>query len=190
MHAGEGFAERLDGARRRLPEVEREHAKCRREVEVLRLLRTRWPRPSARPRSAIWRRSSLRIRPYLQALFPDAEIALDEALRITGRQPGDLGDEPFEQLSDGTREQIAILVRLALAELLCDQGLPAVVVLDDALVFSDDARIQRMFRILERAAERLQILVLTCRERLFEDLAGTRLHLELPPPPAEARGAA
>ena len=49
---------------------------------------------------------------------------------------------------------------------------------------------QRMFRILERAAERLQILVLTCRERLFEDLAGTRLHLEPPSPAAEARGAA
>jgi uncharacterized protein YhaN len=63
-------------------------------------------------------------------------------------------------------------------------------VLDDALVFSDDLRMQRMFRVLERAAERLQILVLTCRERLFEDLAGTRLHLEWPSPAAEARGAA
>ncbi|MGH6919179.1 MAG: hypothetical protein ACREJ0_15910, partial [Geminicoccaceae bacterium] len=72
----------------------------------------------------------------------------------------------------------------------CDQGLPAAVVLDDALVVSDDARMQRMFRVLERAAEQLQILVLTCRERLFEDLAGTRLHLEPPSPPAEARGAA
>ena len=80
-------------------------------------------------------------------------------------------------------------MRLALAELLCDRGLPAVVVLDDALVFSDDERMQRMFRVLERAAARLQILVLTCRERLFEDLAGTRLRLESPSP-NEARGAA
>jgi energy-coupling factor transporter ATP-binding protein EcfA2 len=133
---------------------------------------------------------ALRIRPYLQALFPDAEIAVDEALRITGLRRGAAGDEPFEQLSEGTREQIAILVRLALAELLSDQGLPAVVVLDDALVFSDDERIERMFRILERAAQRLQILVLTCRERLFEGLAGKRLHLETPSPSAEARGAA
>ena len=81
-------------------------------------------------------------------------------------------------------------MRLALAELLCDRGLPAVVVLDDALVFSDDERMQRMFGVLERAAKRLQILVLTCRERLFENLAGTRLHLESPSPSAEARGAA
>ena len=63
-------------------------------------------------------------------------------------------------------------------------------VLDDALVFSDDERMQRMFRVLERAAKRLQILVLTCRERLFQDLAGTRLHLESAGAPGEARGAA
>ena len=62
------------------------------------------------------------------------------------------GAEPFERLSDGTREQIAVLARLAFAELLADQGRPAVVVLDDALAFSDDQRIEQMFDILVRAA--------------------------------------
>jgi uncharacterized protein YhaN len=51
-------------------------------------------------------------------------------------------------------------------------------VLDDALVFADDQRIRRMFEILQRTAERIQILVLTCREQLFQDLPATRLHLE------------
>jgi uncharacterized protein YhaN len=190
LHAGEGFVERLESTRRRLGEVEREHAKCRREVEVLRLLRSTLQDAEREAKERYMAPVVLRIRPYLQALFPDAEIALDEALQITRMRRGDAGDEPFEQLSEGTREQIAILVRLALAELLCDRGLPAVVVLDDALVFSDDARMQQMFRILERAAERLQILVLTCRERLFEDLAGTRLHLESAAPNGETRGAA
>src|SRR5690606_13647902 len=86
--------------------------------------------------------------------------------------------EPLERLSDGTREQIAILVRLALAELLADQGRPAVVVLGDALVFSDDQRIEQMFQILARAGQKLQILVLTCRERVFQGLPATRLRLE------------
>ena len=86
--------------------------------------------------------------------------------------------EPFEGLSAGTREQIAVLTRLAFAELLADQGLPATVVLDDALVFSDDRRIEQMFAILANAAARLQIIVLTCRERLFEGLAARRLRLE------------
>jgi uncharacterized protein YhaN len=190
LHAGEGFAERLDGARRRFAETAREHAKCRREVLVLRLLQTTLGEAEREAKERYLAPVVERIRPYLQALFPDADMALDEALRITAVRRGAAGEEPFEQLSEGTREQIAILVRLALAELLCDRGLPAVVVLDDALVFSDDERMQRMFEVLERAAKRLQILVLTCRERLFEDLPGTRLHLESPSPAAEARGAA
>jgi hypothetical protein len=190
LHAGEGFAERRDGARRRLGEVEREHAKCRREVEVLQLLRSTLMDAEREAKERYLAPVALRIRPYLQALFPDAEIAVDEALRITGLRRGAAGDEPFEQLSEGTREQIAFLVRLALAELLADQGKPAVVILDDALVFSDDERMQRMFAILERAATRLQIVVLTCRERLFEGIAGKRVHLERVATAPPARGAA
>ena len=173
-----------------MAEAEREHAKCRREALVLQLLQRTLGEAEREAKERYLAPVVERIRPYLQALFPGAEIALDEALRITSVRRGGVGEEPFEQLSEGTREQIAILVRLALAELLCDRGLPAVVVLDDALVFSDDLRMQRMFRVLERAAERLQILVLTCRERLFEDLAGTRLHLEPAGSVSEARGAA
>ena len=48
-------------------------------------------------------------------------------------------------------------------------------ILDDALAFSDDDRIERMFDILMRAGEHVQILVLTCRKRLFTRLgAATR----------------
>ncbi len=188
LHAGEGFAERLERARRRRDEARHEHAKCQREVAVLSLLRKTLAEAERDAKERYLAPVAERIRPYLQALFPDAEIVLDEALRITSLRR-DAGEEAFEQLSEGTREQIAILVRLALAELLCDQGKPAVVVLDDALVFSDDERMQRMFAILERAAQRLQIVVLTCRERLFEGVAGKRLHLERPEP-AAARGAA
>jgi chromosome segregation ATPase len=175
--AGGGLDERLAGARRRLDELERECAKYRGEVEALELLlrvlrdaeraaKERYVGPLAR-----------RIRPYLQALFPGADLKVDERLRITAiARPG--AAEPFERLSDGTREQIAVLTRLAFAELLADQGLPAVVVLDDALVFSDDRRIEQMFDILGRAATKLQIILLTCRERLFAGLPARRLRLE------------
>ena len=78
----------------------------------------------------------------------------------------------------GTQEQIAILVRLAFAEMLVEQGHPATVILDDALVFSDDDRMSRMFDILTLAARNVQVLVLTCREQLFETLGGRQLSLE------------
>lgn len=119
-----------------------------------------------------------RLRPYLQLLFPGSEIAIDENLRITGvvREAG--YEESFHRLSMGTQEQIAILVRLAFAEMLMEQGHPATVILDDALVFSDDRRMSRMFDILNMAARNVQVIVLTCREQVFEGLGGRQLSLQ------------
>ncbi len=175
--SGVGLDERLATVRRRADELEQECAKHRRDVEALELLlrvlqdaerdaKERYVGPLVR-----------RIRPYLEALFPGSDLEVDEAFRIAAvARSGAV--EPFERLSEGTREQIAVLTRLAFAELLADQGRPAVVVLDDALVFSDDRRIEQMFAILAGAAAKLQIIVLTCRERVFQGLAAHRLRLE------------
>ena len=117
-----------------------------------------------------------RVEPYLRMLLPGADVVLDENLGITAlRRDG--RDEEFERLSDGTQEQIAVLTRLAFAELLLEQGRPAAVILDDALAFSDDERMERMFDILSRAGERVQIIVLTCRKRLFARLGAGTLQL-------------
>ena len=51
-------------------------------------------------------------------------------------------------------------------------------ILDDALVFSDDDRIERMFDIMTRAAKRMQIIVLTRRKRLFTRLGARMLRIE------------
>ena len=119
-----------------------------------------------------------RLRPYLQYLFPGADITIDENLEITGvlRERG--YEEPFHHLSMGTQEQIAVLVRLAFAEMLVEQGQPATVVLDDALVFSDDHRMNNMFDILNISARNIQVLIFTCREQLFEGIGGHHLLLE------------
>ncbi len=118
-----------------------------------------------------------RVTPYLRSLFPGATIECDENLLITGLTRDGTGLQEFERLSDGTQEQIAVLARLAFAELLSDQGKPAMLILDDALAFSDDERIERMFDILGQAAARMQILVLSCRETLFARLGGHRLEV-------------
>jgi hypothetical protein len=174
--AGGGLDERLASTRRRCDEVESECARYRREVDALELLLRALQDAERDAKERYLAPLVGRIRPYLEALFPGADLEVDEAFRITTVARG--RDEPFEHLSEGTREQIAVLARLAFAELLADRGQPAVVVLDDALVFSDDRRIERMFEILARAAARLQIIVLTCRERVFEGLAAHRLRLE------------
>jgi hypothetical protein len=101
--------------------------------------------------------------PYLKMLLPEANIVLDEDLRIAAIQR-DGQREDFDVLSGGTKEQLAVLMRLAFAELLVGQGRPATVILDGALAFSDDDRIETMFDILMRAGDKVQIIVLTCRK--------------------------
>jgi uncharacterized protein YhaN len=53
-------------------------------------------------------------------------------------------------------------------------GYAVPVILDDALVHSDDGRIEAMFDALHRTARDQQILVLTCRHRAFSVLGGER----------------
>ena len=105
------------------------------------------------------------IDPFLRLLFPGARLALDEeTLEITGIAR-DGREEPYSALSIGTREQLSILVRLAFAVYLREKGYPAAVILDDALVYADDDRFERMQLALRKAAETVQILILTCRPR-------------------------
>ena len=122
--------------------------------------------PSSKTRSLTYRDS-----------FPDSVIGIDNNLNITEVTRDASREEPFVNLSMGTQEQISVLVRLALAKLLAEKGMPAVVVLDDALIYSDDVRMRLMFDILTEAARDVQILVFTCREQLFEELDAHRLQI-------------
>lgn len=115
-----------------------------------------------------------RIEPYVRRLLPSASLSFGEDLKPrlltrAGRE------EAAEILSKGTQEQIAILTRLAFADLLIDKGQPASLVLDDALVFADDDRFDTMMDILSEASGRMQVLVLSCRASAYRAMAATRL---------------
>ncbi|MCW1932744.1 hypothetical protein [Pararhodobacter zhoushanensis] len=51
-------------------------------------------------------------------------------------------------------------------------------ILDDALVFTDDTRMEAMFNALHAQAADLQILVFSCRTRALRQLGGTVLQFE------------
>jgi DNA repair exonuclease SbcCD ATPase subunit len=174
---GAGLEEQIEDVVRRLHLRERERIAYEREIAALRLLRDNLDEAERAAKERYLQPLVDRLRPYLRGLFPDADLTVDEAFRITAIRRGAATEEAFDQLSDGTREQIGVLARLAFAEMLADQGLPAIVVLDDALAFSDNQRLEQMFNILHHAARRLQIIVFTCRERLFESLGATPLQL-------------
>ena len=118
------------------------------------------------------------LRPFLCDLFPGAELQFGDGFGIESLKRGKDPAEPFGRLSDGTQEQMAILVRLSMGAMLSEQGHPTPIILDDALVFSDDDRMTCMFDALSRAGGNQQIIVLTCRARAFEPLGGRSVRIE------------
>ena len=84
------------------------------------------------------------------------DVAIGPQLDATGIQLA--GDErPFQTLSVGTQEQIALLLRVAIAE-----ALGTFVILDDQLTQSDAGRMAWIRELLAETAQRIQVVVLTC----------------------------
>ena len=187
-HHSAGIEEAIERTQHELEQATRQVDRLEHELQVLDLLLGTLRAAESEARERYLSPVVNRVHPYLQMLFPNAEIGMDEDLYITGMARREGYEESFDRLSMGTQEQIAVLVRLAFAEMLIDQGAPAAVVLDDALVFSDDQRMRLMFDILSHAAQRVQILVFTCREQLFEGLGGHQLQLA-PADPESLRSA-
>lgn len=112
---------------------------------------------------------SRRFNHYLNLLFPQGQLQLDDALNPAELLRGEARDA-LGGLSFGTQEQLGILARLAYADLLKEAGRPTLLVLDDALVHTDEARREPMKRALFDAASRHQILLFTCHGQAWGDL--------------------
>ena len=172
--AEEGIEERLStlaGAR-----AEAEARAARYEAEVRALIRLRRALDDARTkaRDAYFGPVLRELQPLLSILHPGAQLTIDDTTLLPTMLTRNGQQEALDILSGGTREQVAILTRLAFARLFAVAGRPVPVILDDALVHSDDDRIEAMFDALHRTARDQQILVLTCRQRAFAALGGER----------------
>jgi DNA repair exonuclease SbcCD ATPase subunit len=110
----------------------------------------------------------------IAVLRREVRISFDENLSTTGVQ---LGDDSFSlgQLSAGTQDQLAVLTRIAFAETYADRFGRHTLVLDDPLANSDATRRRRMVDVLARAAEKLQVLIFTCREEDYLGLNARRV---------------
>ena len=157
---------RTELARVQLARLERQAAAAKRLWEVFSQERNRVVERLTAP-------VMQRVRPYLASLFPGCDLALGEALGMVGLR-GDALSEPFEELSGGAQEQLALLTRIGLAEVLAGEGtLP--LVLDDSLVNTDPLRIRQIHRVLYRAADTLQVLVFSCHDVLFDGLGADQV---------------
>ncbi|MFV1592368.1 AAA family ATPase [Phaeobacter sp. JH20_36] len=121
--------------------------------------------------------------PLLRRLWPEAQVQVDADSVLPSQLARGATEEQLTQLSGGTQEQLALMVRLAFARLLAKSGRGIPVILDDALAYTDDARIEALFDALTLQANDLQILVFSCRQKSFRELGGTSLAIR----PADRR---
>jgi hypothetical protein len=135
-----------------------------------------------------------RARAYLECLYgPGTDIRMEwkpvardggrgfTSITISRERAG-LGSFRFEDLSGGTREQVGMALRFAMAEVLAggyDGTLP--VLLDDAFANSDPERIRKLQDMIYLAAERgLQVIVLSCTPQDYSRLGAKEIRLERP----------
>ncbi len=162
----DGLDEKRDSAAQALQQLKRRHAELKQRAEALDLLFNTLEAARGELTRQLQAPLQARLNHYLKPLFPGASLRLDEALipetliRPSDQGASETGD--FDQFSYGAREQLGLISRLAYADLLHKAGKPTLVILDDALVHSDAARLEQMKKILHDAAQRHQILLLSC----------------------------
>lgn len=168
------------GLEERHAELLRDHAQAERRVAELRrraaalnhllnLLREKRRALTRRLQAPLQKHLSR----YLQLLFSHASLDIDEDLTpgpLTRVNASGTESGAFDALSFGAREQMGVISRLAYADLLQEAGRPTLIILDDALVHSDDERLGKMKRVLFDAATRHQILLFTCHPEKWRDL--------------------
>jgi hypothetical protein len=164
-----GLDDRLAAARARLAEADDELGRAAARADALRLLYEMLRDQRAAARKRFLAPLAREIQPLLQVLYPGSLLELDEHFGVARLERVADGSHDFEELGGGSKEQLAILVRLAMARVLGGGG-PLPVMLDDAIVFTSQARFARMSKVLLAAASGLQLLVFTCHWDRYREL--------------------
>ena len=122
------------------------------------------------------RRFAPRISKRAQALFQKLtggrydRLTLSEDLSLNTSTQTEDTLRPSQWRSDGTVDQLYLALRLAVAEELTPN---APLILDDALVRFDEARLTAAMNILQETAKNKQVILFTCQARENRHLEGT-----------------
>ena len=153
------------------------HARLEREADALALLRTTLREAGEAAARTFLGPVTRRAARYVERILPGSDLLFGKDMELSAiRRDG--VDETCGDLSRGTQEQLAVLTRLAFADLLLDKNAPVSLILDDPLVYSDDGRLEAMTELLEEASQRMQVILLTCRAKAFRHVTANRILLE------------
>ena len=175
MHASaQGPYSALARAEEEVARLNREVASDELRLAAIRLLRTTAEQTRSEALAAVAGPVEAAATRTLQRIAGSrlGRVQLGEAFEPMQMMPG-IANAPvsIESMSGGEREQIYLATRLALADVLA-KGERQLVVLDDVLVATDAGRLARVMRILEEAAQRVQVLILTCHPERYLGLDG------------------
>ena len=173
---GKGLADREAGAREEAEAARAALQRITEEAETLKLLRETLDEARDETSAKFVGPVAKRAKRHIERLLPGCDLSFSEDLTLEAVIRGGIS-EGCGDLSRGTQEQLAVLTRIAFADMLLEQGRPVSLILDDPLVYADDARLDLMVEILSEAAERMQVILLTCRDRAFRHVPGNRLSL-------------
>lgn len=104
----------------------------------------------------------------------DFDVRLGEDLTILSRRLGSVSVD-YDSLSGGAREQLSVIVRIACARLVGDDGVP--VFLDDTMGYTDPSRRLTMGAVIAAAGATSQLVVLTCDRARFASIGGAETHV-------------
>lgn len=151
-----------------LEERERELAL---RFEALRAAERLWPEAVVRFQETYLERYAERVGLWLKELSGggyDAVRMESSAEAPEVRSTRDGRWVPLERLSQGARDRLYIALRLALAEVMGEQGVRGPLILDDPFVTFDAQRLADAFETLRRVAETRQVILLAHDDRYRE----------------------
>ena len=144
--------------------------------------------PVLRRASELFPRLTLERYRELRVDFSDADAAELRCVRADGR------DLSIAELSDGTRDQLYLALRLASLERYAVRSEPVPLVFDDILIHFDDERATAALQVIDELSSTFQVLFFTHHARLLElarsALGGRLREHVLSPRPLRAAGGA
>ncbi|MDC7088600.1 AAA family ATPase [Corynebacterium pseudodiphtheriticum] len=185
IEAATGAAERLHMAEAQLENRKADYAVVERRAHAASRLRETLIRHRDAARQRYMEPFARELERFARVVFDQSvSFELDENLAISQRIIGDEAVET-EHLSGGAQEQLALLVRFAVAALTAhgQQGstaagelpiIPVPVMVDDALGSTDARRLRLMATLFSEIARQTQVFVLTCMPERYSRVVGAQ----------------
>ncbi|OJU86044.1 MAG: hypothetical protein BGO11_04190, partial [Solirubrobacterales bacterium 70-9] len=177
----EGLSDRLAEAKAKLAELDREVASEDRLAAAAKHLHDLLAEKREVAQQTYVRPFAEKVNSYARIVFgPEVRVEVDHQDFSLAARTLDHTTVPFDSLSGGAREQLAVLARLACAALVSPasgaESRPGVpVIIDDALGYSDPSRLEKLGAAFDVAGKDCQVIVLTCEPGRYRGIGGAKV---------------